>query len=222
VMDLIFAAVEGAGGVRGDLVYTKTFLTSSAGAADYTKAWVEAMGDVRPVSTLLVVPALLRPEMLIEVEAEALVGASRTRRDLYTELRREHPRGYARAVAVGDAIYVSGCTSLSAAGEPQAAGDWAAQCDLANDVIGRTLAEAGASFDDVVRRRTFTVHDARVNRRHGEGPSPYARSRPASLGCRVAALARPELLVEIEVAAVKGAGAHIETIAPDPVDVLDR
>jgi hypothetical protein len=73
-----------------------------------------------------------------------------------------------------------------------------------------------------VRRRVFTVHGADVNRAHGQGPAWYARSRPTSLGCRIAGLARPELLVEIEVAAVRGAGAAIESIPPDPVDVLDR
>ena len=222
VMETIFHALDEAGATREDLVYTKTFLTTLDGAADSARAWLEALGDVRPVSTLLVVPALLRPEMRIEVEAEAIVGASRTRRDIYTQQRREHPRGYARAVVVGDAIYVSGCTSLSAAGEPQAVGDWAAQSDLANEVIRWTLDQAGASFDDVVRRRVFTVHDAEINRAHGQGPAWYAGSRPASLGCRIAGLARPELLVEIEVAAVKGAGAGIEWIGPDPIDVLDR
>lgn len=222
VMETIFGALEQAGGTRGDLVYTKTFLTTLNDGTEYTRAWIEALGDVRPVSTLLVVPALLRPEMLIEVEAEAVIGAARTRREIYTQQRREHPRGYARAVVVGDVIYVSGCTSLSSAGEPQAAGDWAAQSDLANEVIRWTLEQAGASFDDVVRRRTFTVHGATVNRAHGQGPSSYAGSYPASLGCRIAGLARPELLVEVEVAAVKGAGAAIEWIAPDAVDILDR
>lgn len=222
VMETILHALAQAGGSREDLVYTKTFLTTLNDGADYTRAWLEALGGVRPVSTLLVVPALIRPEMLIEVEAEAIIGAASTRRDIYTQQRREHPRGYARAVVVGDAIYVSGCTSLSAAGEPQAAGDWAAQCDLANEVIRWTLEQAGASLHDVVRRRTFTVQGATANRAHGQRPSPYAASCPASLGCRIAGLARPELLVEVEVAAVKGAGAGIEWIAPDPVDVLDR
>jgi enamine deaminase RidA (YjgF/YER057c/UK114 family) len=123
---------------------------------------------------------------------------------------------------VGDAVYVSGCTSMSAAGEPQASGDWGAQCDLANEVIRWTLEQAGSSFDDVVRRRTFTVQGATVNRAHGQGPAWYARSHPASLGCRIAGLANPALLVEIEVFAVKGAAAGIEWIPPDPVDVLDR
>jgi enamine deaminase RidA (YjgF/YER057c/UK114 family) len=221
-MDTIFRAITEAGGTREDLVYTKTYLTTTQGAADYTRGWLEALGDVRPVSTLLVIPALLRPEMLIEVEAEAVIGAAATRRDIYTQQRREHPRGYARAVVVGDAIHVSGCTSMNPAGEPQAVGDWAAQSDLANEVIRWTLEQAGASLDDVVRRRIFTVQGASVNRAHGQGPSWYAGSGPASLGCRISALARPELLVEIEVTAVKGAHAGIEWIPPDPVDVLDR
>ena len=220
-MDTIFRALADAGGVPGDLVYTKTFLTDLSKVSDYTRAFVEALGDVRPVSTLLGVPALIRPELLIEIEAEAVLGAARTRRDIYTQHMREKPRGYARAVAVGDQIYVSGCTSVSATGEVQAPGDWARQYDLAVDVSRWALEQAGASIDDVVRRRTFTVEGATQNRAHGDGPSPFAKSHPASLGCRISGLARPELAVEIEVTAVKGAGAAIQWIGADPLDPLD-
>ena len=220
-MDTILAALAEAGGAPGDLVYTKTFLTDVGRAADYTRAFVEALGDVRPVSTLLGVPALIRPELLVEIEAEALVGAARTRRDIYTRHLREKPRGYARAVVAGDRVYVSGCTSVSDTGEVQAAGDWARQYDLAVDTIGWALGQAGASIDDVVRRRTFTVQGARQNRAHGEGPAPFAKSHPTSLGCRISGLARPELVVEVEVTAIKGAGAGIQWIGPDAVDPLD-
>jgi enamine deaminase RidA (YjgF/YER057c/UK114 family) len=220
-MDTILQALAQAGGAPGDLVYTKTFVTDLGRIPDYTRAWLAALGEVRPASTLLGIPALLRPEMLIEIEAEAVIGAARTRRDIYTEHQRERPRGYARAVAVGDWIYLSGCTSLSSRGEVQAAGDWAAQVDHAHDVIGWTLGQAGATFDDVVRRRTFTVDRAEVNRPAGQGPAWYERSRPASLGCRVTGLASRDLLVEVEVAAVRGAGAGIEAVGPDAVDPLD-
>ena len=220
-MDTIVMALAEAGGTPGDIVYTKTFLTDLGKAADYTRAWLEALGDVRPTSTLLGVPGLLRPEMLIEVEAEAVLGAARSRRDIYTEHMREKPRGYARAVEVGDLVYVSGCTSLSSTGAVQAAGDWAAQYDLAHETIRWALGQAGATLDDVVRRRTFTVDGAEQNRPYGQGPAWFAKSCPASLGCRIAGLARPELLVEVEVAAVKGAHAGIEWIGPDAVDPLD-
>ena len=220
-LDTIFRALADAGGVPGDLVYTKTFLTDLSKAADYTRAFVEGLGDVRPVSTLLGVPALVRPELLVEIEAEAVLGAARSRRDIYTQHMREKPRGYARAVVVGDEVYVSGCTSVSATGEVQAPGDWARQYDLAVDTSRWALEQAGASMDDVVRRRTFTVEGAKQNRAYGDGPSPFAKSHPASLGCRISGLARPELAVEVEVTAVKGAGAEIRWIEPDAVDPLD-
>ena len=220
-METILRALAEAGGVSGDLVYTKTFLTDLGRSDEYTRAFLEALGDVRPVSTLLGSPALVHPDLLVEIEAEAVVGAARARRDIYAEHMREKPRGYARAVVVGDQIYVSGCTSLSSSGEVRAPGDWAGQFDLAVDTIGWALGQAGASLDDVVRRRTFTVHDAHQNRPYGKGPAPFAKSHPASLGCRISGLARPELLVEVEVSAVKGAGVGIEWIGPDAPDLLD-
>ena len=222
-LDTIFRALGEAGATPADVVYTKTFLTGPpADAAVHTRAWLEALGDVRPASTLLFVPGLVHPAMRVEIEAEAVAGAATSRRDIYTRQQREKPRGYARAVQVGDWIWVSGCTALDAAGQPRAAGDWAAQSDLAVETIRWTLEQAGATLDDVVRRRTFTVDGAEVNRPYGQGPAWFAGSRPAALGCRIAALARPELLVEIEVAAVKGAGAGIERIGPDELDPVDR
>ena len=220
-METILRALAETGGAPGDLVYTKTFLTDLGMAADYTRGFVEALGEVRPVSTLLGVPALVRPELLVEIEAEAVIGAARARRDIYTQHQREKPRGYARAVAVGEHVYLSGCTSVSSTGEVQAAGDWARQYDLAMDTIHWALEQAGASVDDVVRRRTFTVQGAQQNRPYGQGPTPFDKSHPTSLGCRISGLARPELVVEIEVSAVKGAGAGIQWIGPDPTDPLD-
>jgi enamine deaminase RidA (YjgF/YER057c/UK114 family) len=220
-MDTILGALAQAGGTAGDIVYTKTFLTDLGKADEYTRAWLEALGDVRPTSTLLGIPALVRPELLVEIEAEAVLGAHRSRRDIYTEHMREKPRGYARAVEVGDLVYVAGCTSLSSTGEVRAASDWAAQYDLAHETIRWALGQAGAAMDDVIRRRTFTVDGAEQNRPYGQGPAWFAKSCPTSLGCRIAGLARPELLVEVEVAAVKGAHTGIEWIGPDAVDPLD-
>jgi enamine deaminase RidA (YjgF/YER057c/UK114 family) len=219
-MDTIFSALEQVGGTPADLVATKTFVTDLRTTADYARAWLEALGDVRPTSTLLGIPALLRPEMVIEIEAEAVIGAAASRRDIYTERMREKPRGYARAVEVGDLVYVSGCTSIAPNNEIKAVGDWAGQSDLAHEGIQWALEQAGATMEDVVRRRTFTVDGAAVNRAHGQGPAWFAKSCPTSLGCRITGLARPELLVEVEVAAVKGAGSGIEWIGPDPVDPL--
>ncbi len=219
-METIFWALEQAGATPADLVYSKTFLTDLSQSAAYTRAWLEALGEVRPTSTLLGCPALVHPDMLVEIEVEAIIGAAHTRRDIYTTQQREKPRGYARAVEVGDWVYVSGCTAISAAGELQAPGDWAAQSDIAHEAIQWALDQAGASMSDVIRQRTFTVNAAQQNRPYGEGPAWFAANCPASLGCRISGLARPELLVEVEVAALKGAHASIEWIGPEAVDPL--
>jgi len=221
-LDTIFAALAEAGGTPADLVYTKSFFTDLSHMADYTRAWLEAFGDVRPTSTTLGIPALLRPELLVEIEAEAIIGAAGRRRDVYTQQQREKPRGYARLVEIGERIYMSGCTDLDAAGQVQAPNDWAAQYDHSLETVRWSLDQVGASLDDVVRRQTFTVDRAQVNRPPGQGPAYFAGSRPASMGCRIMGLARPELLVEVEVMAVKGAGTGIEAIGPDPVDPVDR
>lgn len=221
-LDTIFAALAEAGGTPADLVYTKSFFSDLSHMADYTRAWLEAFGDVRPTSTTLGIPALLRPELLVEIEAEAIIGAAGRRRDVYTQQQREKPRGYARLVEIGERIYMSGCTDLDAAGQVQAPNDWAAQYDHSVETVRWSLDQVGASLDDVVRRQTFTVDRAQVNRPPGQGPAYFAGSRPASMGCRIMGLARPELLVEVEVMAVKGAGTGIEAIGPDPVDPVDR
>src|SRR5215467_11522540 len=67
-METILRALGEAGGVPGDLVYTKTFLTDLGRSDEYTRAFLEALGDVRPVSTLLGSPALVHPELLVEIE----------------------------------------------------------------------------------------------------------------------------------------------------------
>ena len=207
-------AIEQAGGTLADLVYTKTFVTDISEAEAATRARLDALGDVRPTATLLGVPALIRPEILVEIEAEAIVGASSARQDIYTEKQREKARGYARAVSVGDVVHVSGCTSIDVDGKVRAPGDWARQYDLCHEAIQWALAETGASLDDVVRRRIFTVATAEQNRPYGEGPAWFADSRPVSMGCRIASLAQPEMLVEVDAVAIKGAHADIEWLKP--------
>ena len=209
-LDTIAEAVEAAGGCLEDLVYTKTFVTDMARSPEQTRAKLEAFGDTRPCGTLLGVPALLTPAMLVEVEAEAVVGAHASRVDLYTGERREHGRGFARAVSVGDQVFVSGCTAMDEHGTLHGENDWARQYDRCHEAIQGALAQAGLTLDDVVRRRTFTCDGAEMNRPYGQGPAWFKDSRPVSLGCRISGLVDPRMLVEVDAYALKGAHAGID------------
>jgi enamine deaminase RidA (YjgF/YER057c/UK114 family) len=112
--------------------------------------------------------------------------------------------GYSRAVRIGDRVLVSGTTASGPNG-PVAVGDAAGQARFVFDRIERALTELGAGMRDVVRTRTFVrrIEDwETVARVHGEG---FAAVRPVSTLVQ-AALVHPDLLVEIEVEAVIGAG----------------
>ncbi len=210
--DTILAALDQAGGAIDDLVYTKTFVTDLGHTQEHRRARLGALGDVRPTATLLGIPALIAPEMLVEIEAEAIIGAASSRQDIFVGNERE--RGYARAVAVGDVVHVSGCTSMGDDDTVRAAGDWGAQYDICHEKITVALEQAGACLDDVVRRRSFTIASAEQNRPYGEGPAWFKDSRPVSMGCRISGLALPEMLVEIDAWAVKGAHKNIEWLGP--------
>ena len=116
----------------------------------------------------------------------------------------ERKFGYSRAVRVGDVIAVAGTTAVDANGVVIGAGDPGAQARFIFQKIGRALAEAGASLEDVVRVRTFVTDISRwedVARVQGE---VFAEIRPAATLVAVSALVAPELLVEIEVEAIAG------------------
>ena len=216
--EIIEAALEEAGAALADTVYTKTFVTDMGRSEEQRRAKLEALGDIRPTGTLLGIPALIGPETEIEIEVEAILGAAGNRHDFYTGKEREKARGYARAVAVGDVVHVSGCTSVDDDGVVQAPGDWAAQYDLCHEAVEAALEMAGASLDDVIRRRSFTIGSAEQNRPYGEGPAWFKDSRPVSMGCRIDSLADPAMLVEVDAVAVKGAHADIEWLGPQGSD----
>jgi enamine deaminase RidA (YjgF/YER057c/UK114 family) len=67
-----FAAVlKGAGGNLADIVRLRTYVTDPAYCEPALKVQGEMFGTIRPAGTIVVVSALLRPEMKVEIEADA-------------------------------------------------------------------------------------------------------------------------------------------------------
>lgn len=108
--------------------------------------------------------------------------------------------GFSRAVRVGDRVLVSGTAPVFPDGTcPDDVGAQARRCFA---IIGEALAEAGASFADVVRSRVLLVDladAAAVSAVHGE---VYCGVRPAATMVVVAGLLDPRWRVEIEAEAV--------------------
>jgi len=111
--------------------------------------------------------------------------------------------GYSRAVRVGDDVHVSG--TCAAQGHEKS--DAYTQARNALDTIEKALADAGASFDDVVRTVVYLrdINDADdVARAHLER---FDKVRPASTLVQVTSMLRPWQKVEIETYAKLGAGS---------------
>jgi enamine deaminase RidA (YjgF/YER057c/UK114 family) len=72
-LEIIVAAIEQAGGRKEDVIRTRIFLTRAEDWEAIGKVHGEFFGDIRPASTMAVVKALLDPEWVVEIEADAIV-----------------------------------------------------------------------------------------------------------------------------------------------------
>lgn len=66
-------ALAEAGAGLSDVIRTRIYITDLAFTDDVARAHREAFGDIRPASTLLCVKALASPDMLVEIEADAVL-----------------------------------------------------------------------------------------------------------------------------------------------------
>jgi enamine deaminase RidA (YjgF/YER057c/UK114 family) len=73
-LEVIAGALERAGGRLSDVVRTRMYVTDIDRWADVGRAHQEAFGDVMPATSMLEVSRLIDPRMLVEIEADAIIG----------------------------------------------------------------------------------------------------------------------------------------------------
>ena len=73
-MENAVAAVEAAGGQVEDVIRTRMYVVDIDDWEDVGRAHAEVFGDVRPATTMVEVSRLIDPDLLVEIEIEAVVG----------------------------------------------------------------------------------------------------------------------------------------------------
>jgi enamine deaminase RidA (YjgF/YER057c/UK114 family) len=213
-LDNIEAALHAAGGSLCDITKLTTSLIDRA----HRKAVYEAIGrrlkDVFPVSTGLIVAGLPLPELMVQIDAEAVVGAPARRLRTF-----EMKDWFGQDIAWQGAMVAAGATELFLRGQTGSALDGSfmagpgrrpedagAQADRALTNLRTLLNEAGSGLDEVCKITVYISDRAYRGAVYPVIGRHFRGIHPVSTGIIVAGFARPEILFEIDAHVLRSQG----------------
>jgi enamine deaminase RidA (YjgF/YER057c/UK114 family) len=206
-LDHIEAALNAAGGSLRDITKLTTSLIDRAHRKPVYEAIGQRLRDVFPVSTGLVVAGLPLPELMVQIDAEAVVDASVQRLRTF-----EMKDWFGQDIAWQGAMVAAGETELFVRGQTGATldgsatvglgrrpEDAAAQADLALTNLATLLREAGSGMDDVCKITVYISDRAYRAAVYPVIGKHFRGIHPVSTGLIVNGFARSEILFEIDV-----------------------
>lgn len=73
-IEIVANALAGAGAGLEHVIRTRMFVTDISQWEAIGRAHAEAFGEIRPATAMVEVARLIEPDMLVEIEADAIVG----------------------------------------------------------------------------------------------------------------------------------------------------
>jgi enamine deaminase RidA (YjgF/YER057c/UK114 family) len=213
-LDNIEAALIAAGGSLRDITKLTTSLVDRAHRKSVYDTIGRRLKDVFPVSTGLVVAGLARPELMVQVDADAVIGGAVTRLRTF-ELKDWFNQDIAwqgAMVAAGPQdIFIRGQTGAALDGDVMAGPgrrpqDAAAQADLALSNLATLLRETGSGVNEVSKITVYISDRAYRHAVYRVIGQHFRGIHPVSTGIIVPGFARPDILFEIDVQALRPQG----------------
>jgi enamine deaminase RidA (YjgF/YER057c/UK114 family) len=206
-LDHIEAALAAAGGSLRDI----TKLTTCIADRDHRKAAYDTIGrrlaGVYPVSTGLVVAGLPLPELMVQIDADAVIAQPIQRLrtfDLQDWFGQNISWQGAMVAATEHEIFVRGQTGASLDGKSMEGPgrhpeDAAAQAERALSNLALLLQEAGSAMEDVAKITVYISDRAYRPAVYPVIGKHFRGVHPVSTGIIVPGFARPDILFEIDV-----------------------
>jgi enamine deaminase RidA (YjgF/YER057c/UK114 family) len=218
----IEAALQAAGGSLADVTRLTTSLVDRAHRKPVYEAIGERLRHVYPVSTGLIVAGLPLPELMVQIDAEAVIGAKIARHHTFSlnQWFGQNIAWQGAMVAATDSeLFIRGQTGSSfdgrtMTGTGRRAEDAAAQADLALTNLATLLRECGSDLDEICK---ITVYISDRGYRAAVYPvigQHLGGVRPVSTGLIVNGFARPEILFELDAQVIRKQGAPHARIRP--------
>ncbi|MBI4219184.1 MAG: hypothetical protein HY682_03495 [Chloroflexi bacterium] len=161
-----------------------------------------------PTSAGITVEGVGADGVTFMLEAEAVTGAGKSRRNHRTGRTFEVEHHYSRSVRVGDIVYVAGSTSLVVGEVVQHPHEVYGQVLDTLETIRGTIEAQGLAWSDLVRTRSYIVGGiARLPDAMRGLKEVLDGMGTAATVTGVPVLGRPEVVVEIEATAVRDTGA---------------
>ena len=188
------------GATMADVVKTTSYYVGRDGLEE--SAAIQAQQFPSAIaSTSVVVPALVEPRFLVEIEAIAVVGAQKSAANLPGAAPLGTRPPSCHAVRCGNTIYVSGLVAADQQGGVVYPGDMPRQAAVTMDRMRSVLGQLGATLDDVVHTNVYFVgSDGWKEAAQARGR--YFKMGPTSTGVVVPTLAEPGYSIQIDAIAV--------------------
>lgn len=211
-LDRLEASLAAAGGSLANLTKLTTCIVDRGYRSDVYRVITERIPDARPVSTGLVVAGLGRPELIVQIDAEAAIPSKPVRYTRPYTFESWHGQGFpwhgSMVVASDEEFFVRGQTGSQldhsgTVGKGRSIADAGAQADLALENLAILLREAGASMEDVCKITVFISDRSYRPAVYPMIGKHFGDVRPVSTGIVTTAFARPDILFEIDVVALR-------------------